>query len=105
MLTLGAIVGKADRVISAADEETVTIGIILPTTTWDDQEGDLTTKGHSSLPSPDKADKPATFWLTGLENDIPGDWERKEQVIGADSHKGCPIMGSKLYPMGVPIAE
>ena len=63
--TLGAIVGKADRVVSAADEETVTVGIIPPTTTQDEQEGDSTTKGHSSLLSPDKADKPATFGLTG----------------------------------------
>ena len=65
-------------VISAADEETVTVGIIPPTTTWDEWEGDPTTKGHSSLLSPDKADKPATFRLTGVENDIPGGWERKE---------------------------
>ena len=78
MLTLGAVVGKADRVISAADKETVTVGIIPPTTTWDEQEGDPTTKGCSSLPSPGKADKPATFRLTGVENDVPGDWERKE---------------------------
>ena len=78
VLTLGAIVGEADRVISAADEETVTVGIIPPATTWDEWEGDLTTKGCSSLPSPGKADKPATFGLTGVENDVPGDWERKE---------------------------
>ena len=78
VLTLGAVVGEADRVISTADEETVTIGIISPTTTLDAQEGDLTTKGHSSLPSPAKADKPATFRLTGVENDFPGGWERKE---------------------------
>ena len=77
MLTLGAVVGEANRVISAADEETVTIGIIPPTTTWDEWEGDPTTKGHSSSPRPDKADKPATFGLTGVENDVPGDWERK----------------------------
>ena len=35
VLTLGAIVGKADRVISAAEEETVTVGIFPPTTTQD----------------------------------------------------------------------
>ena len=78
VLTLGAVVGEADRVISTADEETVTVGIIPPATTQDEQEGDLTTKGHSSSPSPDKADKPATFGLTGVENDVPCDWERKE---------------------------
>ena len=78
VLTLGAVVGEADRVVSAADEETVTVGIIPPATTWDEWEGDPTTKGCSSLPSPGKADKPATFGLTGVENDVPGDWERKE---------------------------
>ena len=36
VLTLGAIVGEADRVISAADEETVTVGILPPATTWDE---------------------------------------------------------------------
>ena len=49
VLTLGAIVGEADKVISAADEEIVTVGIIPPTTTWDEWEGDPTTKGCSSL--------------------------------------------------------
>ena len=78
VLTLGAVVGEADRVISAADKETVTVGIIPPTTTWDEWEGKPTTKGHSSSPSPGNADKPATLGLTGVENDIPGDWERKE---------------------------
>ena len=65
-------------VISAADEETVTVGIIPPTTTRDEQDGDPTTKGCSSLLSPDKADKPATFRLIGVENDAPSGWERKE---------------------------
>ena len=36
VLTLGAVVGEADRVISAADEETVTVGIIPPATTQDE---------------------------------------------------------------------
>ena len=40
--------------------------------------GDPTTKGHSSSLSPDKAGKPATFGLTGVENDVPGGWEREE---------------------------
>ena len=77
VLTLGAIVGEADRVISAAEEETVTVGILLPTTTWDEQDGDPTTKGHSSPLSPDKADKPATSGPMGMENDTPSGWESK----------------------------
>ena len=36
VLTLGAIVGEADRVISAAEEETVTEGILPPATTRDE---------------------------------------------------------------------
>ena len=78
VLTLGAVVGEADRVISVADKETVTVGIILHTTTRDEWDGDPTTKEHSSSLSPDKADKPATFGLIGIENDIPSGWERKE---------------------------
>ena len=78
VLTLGTVVGEADRVVSAADEETVTVGIIPPATTQDEWEGDPTTKRHSSSLHPDKAGKPATFGLSGVENDIPDDWERKE---------------------------
>ena len=33
--TLGVSLGKADKIVSAADEETVMVGIILPTTTQD----------------------------------------------------------------------
>ena len=65
VLTLGAIVGKANRVVSAAEEETVTVGILPPTTTQDKRDGDPTTKGHSSSLSPDKADRPTTFGLMG----------------------------------------
>ena len=36
VLTLGAIIGEADRVVSAAEEETVTVGILLPATTRDE---------------------------------------------------------------------
>ena len=77
MLTLGAIVGEAERVISAAEEETVTVGILPPATTWDEQDGDPTTKGHSSSLSPEKADKPTTSGLMGVENDAPSSWESK----------------------------
>ena len=36
VLTLGAIMGEATRVVSMAEEETVTMGILPPTTTWDE---------------------------------------------------------------------
>ena len=45
VLTLGVNLGKADRVVSTADEETIMVGIILPTTTHNGQEGGCTTKG------------------------------------------------------------
>ena len=96
-------VGKADRVVSTAEEETVTVGILLPTTTWDERDGDPTTKGHSSPPSPGKADKPATPGLVRMENDTPSGWESKGYILGTDGFKGHPVMGSKLYSRGVPI--
>ena len=77
VLTLGVNLGKADRVVSTVDEETVIVGIIPPTTTQDEWEGGSTTKGHSSLPRSSKASKPARFRLIEIGKDIPGDWERK----------------------------
>ena len=103
VLILGAVLGNADRVVSTAAEDTVTMGILLPTTTQDEQDGDPTTKGHSSLLSPGKADKPAMPGLVGVENDTPSGWEGREYILEINSFKGCPIMGLKLYSMGVPI--
>ena len=62
-------------------------------------------KGIPPLLSPDKADKPATPGLVGVENDAPSGWE-SEGYSTWDQHdfKGHPIMGSKLYSMGAPIA-
>ena len=77
VLTLGVNLGEADRVVSTADEETLIVGIIPPTTTQDEQEGDSTTKGHSSLARSSKASKPARFGLIEVGKGIPGDWERK----------------------------
>ena len=36
VLILGAILGNADRVVLAVEEDMVTVGILLPTTTWDE---------------------------------------------------------------------
>ena len=36
VLILGAVLGDEDRVVLAAEEDTVTVGILLPTTTWDE---------------------------------------------------------------------
>ena len=77
VLTLGVDLGEADRVVSAVDKETIIVGIIPPTTTQDEWEGDSTTKGHSSSPRSSKASKPARFRLVEVGKGIPGDWERK----------------------------
>ena len=67
------------------------------------ETGDSITKGHSSLLNPGNADKPATPRLVGVENDAPSGWESKGYVLGTNSFKGRPIMGSKLYSIDVPI--
>ena len=36
VLILGAVLGDADRVVSARAEDTVTVGILPPATTWDE---------------------------------------------------------------------
>ena len=104
VLILGAVIGDADRVVSTAEEDTVTVGILPPATTRDEQDGDPTTKRHSSPLSPGKADKPATPGLVEVENDAPSGWESKGYVLATNSFNGHPVMGSKLYSMGAPIA-
>ena len=73
VLTLGVILGEADRVVSTADEETIIVGIIPPTTTQDEWEGDSTTKGCSSLPRSSKTGKPGRFGLIEVGKGVPGD--------------------------------
>ena len=60
VLILGAVLGDADRVVSAAEEDTVTVGILLPATTQDERDRDPTTSGCSSWLSPGKFDRPVT---------------------------------------------
>ena len=45
VLILGAILGDADRVVSAVAEDTVTVGILPSATTQDERDGDPTTNG------------------------------------------------------------
>ena len=77
VLILGVNLGKADRVVSATDEETVMVGIVLPTTTWDEREGGPTTKGHSSLSMSSKASKSTRLVLIEVGKSISGDCVRK----------------------------
>ena len=104
VLILGAILDDADRDVSAVAEDTVTVGILPSTTTRDEQDRDPTTNGHSSLLSPGKVDRPVMPGLVGVENDAPSGWEGREYILKISSFKGCPVMGSKLYSMGVPTA-
>ena len=48
VLILGAVLGDANRVVSAVAEDTVTVGTLPHTTTQDERDGDPTTSGHSS---------------------------------------------------------
>ena len=102
VLILGAISDNADRVVSAVAEDTVTVGILPSTTTWDERDGDPATSGHSSLLSPGKVDRPVMHRLVGVKNDTPIGWEGREYVLEINGFKGRPVMGSKLYSMGVP---
>ena len=40
--------------------------------------------------------------LVGVENDTPSGWEGREYVLEINGFKGHPVMGLKLYSMGVP---
>ena len=58
---------------------TVIVGIIPPMTTWDEQEGGSTTKGHSSssMSTSSKASKPASFRLIEVGKGVPGGLGKK----------------------------
>ena len=101
VLILGAMLGNANRVVSTVAEDTVTVGILPPTTTQDEQDGDPTTSGCSSLLSPGKVNRPVMHRLVGVKNDAPSGWEGREHILKINDFKGCPVMGSKLYSMGV----
>ena len=40
--------------------------------------------------------------LVGVENDAPSGQEGREYVLKSNGFKGRPVIGSKLYSMGVP---
>ena len=102
VLILGAMLGDANRVVPTVAEDTVTVGILPPATTQDERDGDPTTSGHSSLLIPGKVERPVMHGLVGVKNDTPSGWEGREYVLKINSFKGHPVMGSKLYSMGVP---
>ena len=103
VLILGAILGDEDRVVSAAEEDTVTVGTLPPTTTQDERDGGPTTSGRSSWLSPGKFNRPVTCGLVEVGNVTSCGWEDREYVSGINTFRGHPVMGSKLYSAGVPI--
>ena len=104
VLILGAVLGDEDRVVLAAEESTVTVGILSPTTTLDGWDGGPTTSGHSSWVSTGRFDRPVTHGLVEVGTKISHNWEDREKISGVDAFRGHPVMGSKLYPAGRPIA-
>ena len=103
VLILGAVLGDANRVVSAVAEDTVTVGTLPPTTTQDEQDGDPTTSGCSSWLSPGKPNRPVMDGLVGVINDTPSGWEVREYVLSFNTFRGHPVMGLKLYSAGRPI--
>ena len=89
-------------IVSAAAEHMVTVGILLPATTRDEQDGDPTTSGHSSWLSPGKFDRPVMHGLVGVRNKTSSGLEGGEYVFGINTFRGCPVMGLKLYSTGIP---
>ena len=104
VLILGAVVADEDRVVSAADGNTVVICILSPITTLDKRDADPTTSGCSSTPNPSRSDKLVTHGLTEVGSETSRDWGNREKTSGVDALRGHPVMGSKLYSAGKPIA-
>ena len=100
VLILGAVVADEDRVVSAADGNTVVICILSPVTTRDEPDAGLTTSGRSSSLNLSRSDKLVTHGLTGVRSEASRDWENHERTSGVDALRGRPVMGSKLYSLG-----
>ena len=103
MLILGAVVGDEDRVVSAAEGNTVTICILSPVTTLDKQDVDPTTSGCSSTLCPSRFNRLVTHGLEEVGSEISRGWEDSKKTSGVDALRGRPIIGSKLYSIGGPI--
>ena len=103
VLSLGAILGDEDRVVSAVEEDTVTVGTLLPATTRDERDGGPTTSGHSSWLSAGKLDRPMMCGLVEVGNETSCGWEDSEYVSGINAFRGHTVMGLKFYSAGRPI--
>ena len=81
VLILGAVVGNEDRVVSAAEGNTVTICILSPVTTLEEQDVDPTTSGHSSTLCPSRFDRLMTHGLEEVGRETSRGWEDSEKNI------------------------
>ena len=97
--------GDEDRVVSAAEGNTVTICILSPVTTLDERDVDPTTSGHSSTLCPSRFDRLVTHGLVEVGSETSCGWEGSEKTSGVDALRGHPIMGSKLYSAGRPTMQ
>ena len=104
VLILGAAAANEDKVVSATDGNTVVICILSPVTTLDKRDADPTTSGHSSSLDLSRSDKLVTRGLMGVGSEASRDWENCERTSGVDALRGHPVVGSKLYSPGRPIA-
>ena len=120
VLILGAVLGNdANKVVSAVAEDTVTVGILPSATTQDEQSQwvsfHLLPLRMSKMGTQPLVDLPpcsalarstdlVIHRLVGVKNDTPSGWEGREHILEINGFKGRPVMGSKLYSMGVPTA-
>ena len=93
MLSLGAVLGDEDRVVLAVEEDTVTVGTLLPATTQDEQDGDPTTNGRSPWLSPGKLDRPVTHRLVEVGNETSHGWEDSGYVSGINAFRVTLLWG------------
>ena len=101
VLILGAVLGNADRVVSAVAEDTVTVGTLLPATTQDERDREPTTSGHSSWLSPGKLNRPVMDGLVGVKNDAPSGWEVRGVHTRDQCFQGSPGYGVKVVLCGL----
>ena len=104
VLILGAVIDDEDKVVSAADGNTVIICILSPVTTLEERDVDPTTNGHSSTLDPNRSDRLVTRGLMEVGSKTSRDWENREKASGVDALRGRPMMGLKLYSADGPIA-
>ena len=54
------------------------------------------------MDAPGKVNRPVMHGLVGVRDNTPSGWEGTEYVLRIGAFRGHPVMGSKLYFMGIP---